>query len=505
MISIEVNGQKLEVKEDSSLKDAIEISKAFYIPGTTIGILKTGTKKEETTSEYKILTTKGEFKIELTGSSTLWDRFNQILSGIKAHWETGNSIAFGPVETDVIPERMEKKYNRFDVFFGTGGYDAKNSYLMFAKDKHISDYGSPRDEVVGKVISGKNIVMQLKQGDMILKIEPVIKWETLLDKASTVDLATRIEDGMKIFTYFKVDMVNEAPEGAEHLLALIRKKTFSVDTFSNSFVSDDALKGEGCQYEHWDARSEGSVVVRTDGLGNGRIYIYKEDRTSSAVHSVVGHVSQGIELIKIASKGSKLAVVSNPERVMILGMGFSDAEKMLGERGLKLEKRGYTGEDAIIVEQEPDTTIGIINESGVTGLGVKSDKIIDVRLYYDLAPLTLDFFRHSLRLKDRPLGPLPVFYTYENTFLFRAAKEAEAYKEINPENIPRTKVAAGEIGVTNQAAKRYGMIGVRLTDDEKYGPTGEKFECTNIIGKVIEPQRLKGIKPGDVVYIREVS
>ncbi len=146
-----------------------------------------------------------------------------------------------------------------------------------------------------------------------------------------------------------------------------------------------------------------------------------------------------------------------------------------------------------------------IKEGMVTALGVKSDKIIDVRLYYGLAPKTLDFFTHSLRLKDRPLGPLPVFYTYENTFLFRSEKEAEAYKEITPENVPKAKIKAGEIGVTNQAAKRYGMIGVKLTDDERYGPTGEKFECTNIIGTVIDPQRLKGIKAGEIVYIREVS
>ncbi len=505
MILIEVNGQKLEVNDGAVLKDALELAKAFHIPGTTIGILKAGTKKEETTSEYKILTTKGEFRIELTGEHGLWMRFKQDLINIRAHWDTFNSIAFGPVETDVIPERVEKKFNRYDVFFGTGGYDAKNTYLMFSKDKHISDYGSPRDAVVGKIISGKSVFAGLKQGDTILKIEPVIKWETLLDKISTVDLSTKLEDGMRIFTYFKVDLVNESPEGAEHFLALIRKKTFNADTFSNSFISDDLLKGEGCPYEHWQARSEGTVAARTDGVGNGRIYIYKADRTSSAVHSVVGHVTEGIELIRIAQAGSRLAVISNPERVMILGMGFAQAEKILDARGLKLEKMGYTGDDAIIVEQNPKTTVEILHHGGTSGLGVRSDKIIDVRFYDDLAPKTLDFFRHSLGLKDLPLGPLPVIYTYENTYLFRSEKEAEAYKEINPENVPRKEVKAGEIAVTNQAAKRYGMIGVKLIDDAKYGPTGEKFECTNIIGKVINPERLKGIKAGDIVYIREVS
>jgi putative methanogenesis marker protein 3 len=504
VILIEVNGNKLEVSDEAVLKDALEAAKAFYLPGTTIGILKAGTKKEEATSEYEIITTKGDLRIELTGEHDLWMRFMHDFVNIRAHWETGNSIAFGPVETDVIPERGEKKFNRYDVFFGTGGYDAKNTYLMFSKDKHFSDYGSPGDAVVGKIISGKGMITLLKQGDAILKIEPLIKWETLLDKICTTDLTTRLEDGMRIFTYFKVDLFNEAPEGAEHFLALVRKKTFNVDIFSNSFISDDGLKGEGCSYEHWQARSEGTVAARTDGMGNGRVYIYKGDRTSSAVHSVVGHVTEGIELIRIAQAGSRLAVISNPERIMVLGMGFTQAEKILEARGLKLEKEGYTGEDAIIVEHYPDTTIEIISKGMVAGLGVKSDKIIDVKFYDDLAPITLDFFRHSLRLKDRPLGPLPVFFTYENTYLFRSEKEAEAYKEINPENVPKTNVKAGEIAVTNQAARRYGMIGVKLIDDAKYGPTGEKFECTNIIGKVIHPERLKGVKAGDIVYIREV-
>ncbi len=504
MISVEVNGKKLEVKDDAILKDAIELSKAYYVSGTTIGILKAGKIKEKATSEYRFITTKGEFRIELADMN-LWNKFNSKFVNLKAHWQTPHSVAFGPFETDIIPERTEKKYNRYDVFFGTGGYDPSNTYLMFSKNKHISDYGSPAKSVIGKVIGGKDIVARLEQGDTIIKIEPIVKWETLMDKISTTNLNIKLEDGMKIFTYFKVDLLDEAPEGAEHFLGLIRKKTFSVDTFTSSFISDDRFQGEGCPYEHWEARSEGAVAVRTYGIGNGRAYIYKEDRTSSAVHSIVGHVSEGLELVKIAEKGSKLAVVSNPERVMILGMSFEEAERMLAERGVKLEKKGYTGKDAVIVEQDPDTTIEIIKEGRVTATGERSDKIINVRFYDDLAPKTLDFFRHSLRLKDRPLGPLPVYYIYENTYLFRSEKEAEKYKELTPENVPKNKVKAGELGVTNQAAKRYGMIGVRLVDDERYGPTGEKFECTNIIGKVLEPERLKGVKVGDTIYIREVS
>lgn len=505
MISIEINGKSLELEDGITLKDAFKKGNVLHIPGTTVGILKAEAKKERTTLEYKITTSKGEFKIELYDVSLLWNKFLEDFDPIRAHWETNNSIAFGPFETTINPERKEEKYNRYDVFFGTGGYDAKTSYLTFAKNKHISDYGSQKDGLIGRIISGKAVISKLAQGDTLLKIEPVIKWESILNKISTKDLDTGIEDGMKIFTYFKVDLYNEAPEGAEHFLGLTRNNILKVDSFTNSFISDDTLQGEGCIYEHWEARSEGAVAVRTDGQGNGRTFIYKEDRTSSAVHSVVGHVSEGIELIKIAEPESHLAALSNPERVLIIGKDFEEAEKILKERRITLEKRGYTEKDAVIVEQDPDTTIEIINEGVVSGLGVKSDKIINVRFYDDLAPKTLDFFRHSLRLKDRPLGPLPVYFTYENTFLFRSEKEAELYKEITPENVPTTNVKMGEIGVTNQAAKRYGMVGVRLTDDDKYGPTGEKFECTNIIGEVIEPERLKGIKAGDTIYIREVS
>ena len=154
MVSIEINGQKSDLKDNATLKDAIELSKAYYNPGTTIGILKTGTQKEQATFEYKIITNKGEFRIELTGESGLWNKFSNDFVGTNAHWETTNSIAFGPVGTDIIPQRIEQKYNRYDVFFGTGGYDAKNSYLLLSKNKHISDYGSTKDAVFAKVISG---------------------------------------------------------------------------------------------------------------------------------------------------------------------------------------------------------------------------------------------------------------------------------------------------------------------------------------------------------------
>ncbi|MDR0767318.1 MAG: hypothetical protein LBE57_02555, partial [Methanosarcinales archaeon] len=66
-------------------------------------------------------------------------------------------------------------------------------------------------------------------------------------------------------------------------------------------------------------------------------------------------------------------------------------------------------------------------------------------------------------------------------------------------------VQAYDIGITNQSAKRMGYIGVRLADETMFGPTGEKFEATNIIGRVLNPENLRNIKEGDVIYIREIN
>ena len=47
-----------------------------------------------------------------------------------------------------------------------------------------------------------------------------------------------------------------------------------------------------------------------------------------------------------------------------------------------------------------------------------------------------------------------------------------------------------------------GMIGVRLGESDKFGPTGESFEKTNIVGRIVEnADYLKGVKTGEDVYL----
>jgi putative methanogenesis marker protein 3 len=508
-ITVEMNDLSVEIESGSSLNDLFKKTHTSYVEGATIGIVKGGEKKEEQTTEYSVRTNKGEFKIEVDSEKpelmSTW-LANFIGKQLNAHWATPDAVAFGPIKTDIKPDRSAYEYQRYDVIFGAGGYDARNTYVLIAKGRHIASHGSPaKGGVFARVISGKNIISKLDQGDTISQIEPVIRWETLTDKITTSDLNTPLEDGMKIFTFLLIDLKKESPIGAEHFLGLVRDGLFRIDEISSSYVANTALQSEECPFELLDSRSEGSVAVRTKGDGMGKVFISKEDRTSSPVHSIVGNVVKGVELAKLAENGNRLAVRVNPEQVMFLGMNIHEAVKMAEARGLVLEIDGYEAEDAIVVEQLPETTMEIIESKKVSVLGIPPELLIHIKLYYDKAPKTIEFFKHALRLKGRPVGPLPVYFNYENTTLFKTIKRAESYKEIMPENTPTDKVLAGEMGVTNQASNQYGLIGLKTVDDERYGPSGEKFHSTNIIGKVLDADKLKTVKQGDFIYVMEVK
>lgn len=508
-ITVELNELSVEMEEGAILSELLTKTQTTYHKSTTIGIVKGGEEREELTTEYSVKTNKGEFKIEVDSEkveflNTWAAKF--VGTELHAHWATPDAVAFGPVETGIKPDRGTYAYKRYDIILGAGGYDAKNTYVIIAKNNHTASHGSPVDGgVFARVISSKNIVPKLEQGDTITDIEPVIKWETLTDKITTNDMDTALEDGMKIFTYFAVEMNKDSPEGAEHFLGLVRHGFFSVDDISSSYVVDDVLKGEICPFESLDSRSEGSVAVRTHGDGMGRVFISKEDRTSSVAHSIVGSITKGIELIKLADKGNKLTVTATPERVMFLGLNINEAAELAQERGLTLEIGGYDGVDAIVVEQRPETTMEILEGGKVSAFCIPPNQLIHIEFYYDKAPTTVEFFKHALKLKERPLGPLPVDFTYENTTLLKTIKRVESYKEIMPENTPKEIVLAGEMGVTNQASKMYGIMGVKTVDDNRYGPTGEKFHCTNIIGNVTDAEKLLAFKQGDIVYVMEVE
>jgi UPF0288 family protein (methanogenesis marker protein 3) len=50
--------------------------------------------------------------------------------------------------------------------------------------------------------------------------------------------------------------------------------------------------------------------------------------------------------------------------------------------------------------------------------------------------------------------------------------------------------------------RQIGVIGVRFENNDEFGPTGEPFQGTNIVGKVVEGiENLEKFKEGDTVYV----
>jgi len=503
MIEIELDNQPLAVDNSATLADVIRHALVPY-RGGTIAIIRGTEESKKATTEYLIKTTKGDIGIELSAYHDLWQHVQSKLVDCGVRWVGREAVAFGSFETDIVPSHNDHEYARWEVLLGTGGYDSNHTHLILSKQRHTAVHGAPADGgIIGRVVSGKSVVDDLGTGadNQITGVAPVERWETVVDKIVTTDLTTAIEQGMRIFTYAAIELSPDAPYGAEHFLAAAKDNTLTFSTISHSFASTEMLQGEDCLFEQKEPRSVGIVTVRTNGAGLGRVYISKSDKTSSPSHSVVGRVTRGMELIQLVAADQTIALNVSPMRIMLLGKTLGAAEEELTERGITMHREGEIEDCDIVVEQMPDTTLGIVAGGEVTVRGVSEHNLIKIELYDDTAPQTIEFFRHALGLLKSPIGALPVFATYEDTRLF---KVPEVKKEIMPENLPEEIVLAGEIGVTSQAAKYAQMIGVKLSDDSRYGPSGEKFAYTNIIGRVVDLEKLRDIGDGDIIYVTEV-
>jgi len=502
-----VDGKEIEINRGASLGDALGLAGAKPAQGAIVGVVKGRGEKSRQTNSYWLNTTKGKLRIELLENDLqkIWHESVSRIVGSEARWSSASGVAFGPFSSTISFGREAHEYNRWEVVLGAAGFEAEKTQLIFVRRRHSAAYGVPAEGgLLAHVVGGKNTLDRLEIGDRILAVEPIVEWQDLTEKLATQDMTLPLEEGMEIFTEVQVELEEDAPYGAEFFLALTRGGTFLVDSVTSSYISSDQLLAEPIAFEHREPRLEGAVTVRTSGRGLGRIFIYKADRTSNPGHSIVGRVSAGMDMVKLAGHGSLVTVRVKPERIMLMGAKLSDALALLKDRGIEFEVDGHTGEDAVVVKQDPRATMEILKKKKVKLLTMPANRLVAIELYHDLAPKTLDYFRHVTGLKERPVGPLPVYFVYENTILFKPEVDAVSYKELLPENKPTGPVPAGSIGISNQVSKKIGLVGVRLVQDKRYGPSGEKFEATNIVGRVLEPDKLKDVKEGETIYVLEV-
>jgi len=483
---------------------------APYKAGTSYGILKNSNGYEEKeVSSYNLKTNKGEIKIELNNANkysvNLWLNNFKKFEDVTLKWAGIESLAFGSVPTDIEFTRESLSFEKFDVLLAAGGYDSNSTQLVFIKEGHTGEYGHSFEGPFARVVGGKNIISKISKGDKILKIEPVLKWEDQGEVIFTPDLSKTLENGDNLFTFVNVEMSPNSPLGAKHFYTLIKGGDLKVDLTAGAYICDTTLHGEECTYENFEPRTEGAVFVRTVGYGTGKVFISKVNMPATLMHSVVGNVTSGIELVKMASIGHTLTVFANPQQIMLQGKYIHEIKKLLSESEIELEIVGSKDDNSLVVSQDPETTLDILKEKKVKVVSIPETNLVKVKLYYDNAPKTVDYFKSSIGLHFNLVGSLKVSMAYDTTYLFEPQKNMKLVKEIFPENTPSSKVNKGDIGITNQASKRMGTIGIKTENDNLFGPTGEKFGNTNVVGKVLEPEKLKHLKKGDLMYIIEAE
>jgi putative methanogenesis marker protein 3 len=506
MITLHLDGERLTIAEGSTLAGILK----NHPTGCSVAIIRPATQEQAKTGSLAISTTAGQITVELSGDHAAFLESPALVPQLLLHWHDRYAAAFGPFPSDIHPTRKPHLYERGDVILGCGGYDPARSYLLFSKSRHSADHGADESGgVIGTVVSGKGVLDRWSTGDKFLKIEAVISWADTSRSFTTSDTALVLEDGMQVVTRVAVvaqgfspeKILTEAATSVEHMLLALQSGRFVVDRATSTHITDLRRAGTEVPREYRHPRREGAVTVRATGKAAGGVFIYRTDVPSSMVHSIVGQVVQGIELVRLAQEHDVIAVSVQPERIDLLGLPVQRAKEIALARGFTLVIDKDTGE-RIVVSQDPGTTLEVLAGRKATVTTAPSDKVIDIELDDAHAPVSCGIFRSITGLVEHDAGMLPVFMKFDDVVLFRPTIPTGI--KINPENVPVGEAPAAGIGITNDSRKNTGLVGVRLSANREFGPTSEPFEGTNMIGRVIDTEKLKKVKEREKVYIREV-
>lgn len=505
---VKVNGDEIELPDGSTIQDAINASGAPYMEGCVLGVIKGKEEVERHINKYSFKTTRGSIIIELLPDcppallKTWKDQYREF-ENLRIRWTTSNEAALGPITTNLTPTREEHEYQNWDVILSLSGFTAEATHIIFSKEKHRAVYGAPAENkgVFARVVGGKKTIMGLTDEDFVKSVKPVVERKSIVKSAAITKLETEITNGNEIFTYVMVEPTKKSPSSVEHFFALSEKGKIHVDYESDSFLGFYGLQGLEKEPEYVDMRRRGTVTLRNKGKGVGRIYLYREDRVSTPSHTVIGHITKGIQLMDLAGKDDQITVKAVPERIMTLAMTQEDAGEFLKSRGIEQIREGSEDDDAVVVKQEPQFTMDIIDQKQVKTMGIPEDEIVYIDIS-DNAPKSSWYFKKITGLLDSPVGSLNVMFAFPGMKVMMFKGNPRESKGLIPENTPKGCVKAGEIGITNMSRRQIGVVGVRFEDNDEFGPTGEPFQGTNIIGNVVEGiENLEKFKEGETVYV----
>ena len=502
-----VNGKEKELKKGATLKSAI--ADEIYNKDTLIAVHLSEEKLVQETSDFEVETTRGKLVIHLNDSpeARMWKALvTDKMPGVTSRWVTHNIIAFGSFPTELKVDRSENGYRMYDCFLSLGGFDNSTTYMMIAKDNHKGSYGAGK-AVIGRVTVGRHLLSLFKEGDGIISIRPMMSEISTENVIVTKDLKMKLEDGYKIETMVSIDLDEKSPASAEHILVLSSSGYMKATDVTGSFIACSEDLDVEIPPEDTGIRDKGCVAVRSEGVGQGRLYILKDRRQQSVSHNIAGNVTNGMAIVEYAKKDDIFTITTNPPRALAVGMTMKDGIKFLKEAGIKAEKEGDTSDDAIIVEQTPEQTVTALKEGKVTVKGVPKDKVFKITLQQQDDPRSVHYFRKITGLSHKPVGSMTVQFTFEGLPMVTFYGDEMKGKDIVPHDVQFKKCKRGDIGITNQARPHHGLMGIRLQDSKEYGPTGEEPYGTNIIGRFDDDldRLMKDLNDDDVVYIREVE
>ncbi|MDI9610269.1 MAG: methanogenesis marker 3 protein [Archaeoglobales archaeon] len=494
-MKVKLNGKEVDAPQNATLKDLLPHEEQLIV------IVREKRDQEKKAENFKIQIGKGNITLKIENQE-LWKAIESKVQGLEIAWRTKRVLAFGPFSCDLKCSTVSHEYEPGEVVLSFAGGSMESAYLMFAVTRYPLTHCTISDGVVARVIEGLGVLRSLEIGEKIEKVEPVFGRKHSGGIRIRANKDEQLYEGDEIYSQVSVDLRKDLPSASEYAMAVLERKN-AVEEFTNTFIRFEGLKGISIGEENPEKRIRGAVTIRRSGKNSGSVYFYLRDRMPHRDHCVVGFVESGIELLEVAQRGDKIKIVTNPSRIDLVGLTQAEAETLLAKRGLRQHREGDTEDHAVIVSQIPETSLEILSRGEVATFGVKASKVIKVRLFDELAPKTALYFRIATGLVSKKVGRLPVYFKTRDLVVFKPNISFE--EPLIPENTPRVLVSAGEIGVTNMSRKHAGLIGVRFNDSKDFGPTAERFESTNIVGKIVENfDLIREAREGNEIYIMEV-
>lgn len=500
-MKVTVNGAERSLKPGATVKDALAGER--HAKDVCVAVHLSTEKVEETTNDFELFTPKGSMVVRLydTRDAGLFRKMAKDIKGVSTRWVTRDVVAMGSFSSGIEPDPAEGDYRRYEMFFALGGNDSHTTYVMIARNPQRRSFGTGGVKI-GRVTVGKHLLDSIEEGEPIVDIRPVVSETSRENIIITRDPACKLSEGCAVDSRVLIRLDPASPESAEQVLIVSAKGYMDVSEGSGTFMGCRDDMDVKIPVERVAAREAGSVAVRNEGVGTGHIMVYRERRPLSPSLNIAGTVVGGMCLAARAGAGDRVAVATEPERVLSVGMTQREAGEFLAARGIRQRRTGDAADGAVVVDQSPEQTMLALSAGEVETFGAPKGDVHRIRITAE-DEATVHYFKKVTGLSHKPIGTLRTQFSFPGSPMATFYGDEGRGQDLYPQD-PFRRCRRGDIGVTNQSRPHHGLIGVRLQDSKQYGPTGEEGYGTNILGRFEgDLSRLEELGDDQTVYVTE--